>query len=122
MTRFFDDLAAIGPVDIWDGVRARVIDGEQCSFAIVELEPNRVVREHAHPNEQLGMVVAGRVSFRIEDETRDLGPGGAWRIPANAPHEVSVGPNGAVVIDLFAPARADWQALARSEPQPPRWP
>ena len=118
----FDDLAALGPVDVWDSVRARVVDGEQCSFAIVELEPSSVVREHAHPNEQLGMVVTGQVTFRIEDETRELGPGGTWCIPANAPHEVHAGPEGAVVIDVFAPPRADWRALERSEPQAPRWP
>lgn len=118
----FDDLAALGPVDIWDGVRARIVDGEQCSFAIVELGASSVVREHAHPNEQLGMVVSGSVSFRIEDETRELGPGGTWRIPAGAPHEVHTGPEGAVVIDVFAPARDDWRALERSDPQTPRWP
>ncbi len=118
----FDDLAALGPVDIWDGVRARIVDGEQCSFAIVELGASSVVREHAHPNEQLGMVVSGSVSFRIEDETRELGPGGTWRIPAGAPHEVHTGPEGAVVIDVFAPARDDWRALECSDPQTPRWP
>jgi quercetin dioxygenase-like cupin family protein len=118
----FDDLGAIGPVDIWDGVRARIVDGDRCSFAIVELAPGSVVREHAHPNEQLGMVVAGQVSFRIADETRELGPGGTWRIPSDMPHEVHVGTEGAVVIDLFAPARADWQALERSDPVAPRWP
>ena len=29
------------------------------------------------------------------------------------PHEVHTGPEGAVVIDVFAPVRADWQALER---------
>jgi hypothetical protein len=38
------------------------------------------------------------------------------------PHDVVVGPEGAVVVEVFAPRRADWQAIARDEPRPPRWP
>lgn len=101
---------------------ARTVDGEQCSLAIVELDPNSVVAEHAQPNEQLGIVVHGSVVFRIGDERRVLDPGGTWRIPPDTPHEVHAGEDGAVVIDVFAPARDDWQELERSDPQPPRWP
>jgi quercetin dioxygenase-like cupin family protein len=118
----FDDLATIGPIGIWPGVLARTIDGVQCSFAVVELDPDSVVAEHSHANEQLGLVVRGSVSFRVGDETRVLGPGSTWRIPPDVPHEVHTGPEGAVVVDVFAPARADWRALDRSEPTDPRWP
>lgn len=118
----FDDIASADPVRIWDGILARTVDGEQLSLAVVELDPGSVVREHSHENEQLGLVVSGSVTFRIDDETRELGPGGTWQIPPYAPHEVRAGPNGAVVIDAFAPARNDWQALERLPVQSPRWP
>ena len=118
----FADLDGMGPIGIWDGVLARTVDGEQCSFGVVELEPDSVVREHQHPNEQLGIVVSGSVRFRIGDEERDLRPGGTWRIPPNVPHEVTTGPEGAVVLDVFAPPRADWAALERSRPTAARWP
>ena len=68
----FADLDAIGPIGIWNGVLARTVEGEQCSFGVVELEPDSVVREHQHPNEQLGIVVSGSVRFRIGDEEREL--------------------------------------------------
>jgi len=118
----FDDIASAEPVRIWEGVLARTIDGEQLSVAVVELDPGSVVREHSHENELLGLVVSGSVTFRIDDETRELGPGGTWLIPPNAPHEVRAGTEGAVVIDVFAPARDDWQALERLPAQSPRWP
>jgi unsaturated pyranuronate lyase len=60
--------------------------------------------------------------FRIGDDERELAPGGTWSIPANVPHEVTAGPEGAVAIEVFAPARADWQELERHEPSPPAWP
>ena len=101
---------------------ARTVDGEQCSFGVVELDADSVVPEHQHPNEQLGIVVSGSVRFRVGDEERELGPGGTWRIPPNVPHEVTTGPEGAVVLDVFAPPRADWAALERSQPTAARWP
>jgi quercetin dioxygenase-like cupin family protein len=118
----FDQLAGIGPRKIWDGVVVRSVHGERTSFGVVELEAGAHVPEHAHENEQLGLVLRGEVEFRVADERMKLGTGGTWSIPANVPHEVWVGPGGAVVIDVFAPGRDDWQALAQGEPQPPLWP
>ena len=117
-----EDLASLEPIRVWDGVIARAVEGDRCSFAIVELEPSTVVPEHSHDNEQLGMVLSGSVSFRVGDEVRDLEPGGTWRIPPNVGHEVHTGPEGAVVMDVFAPVRADWQALERLDVQQPLWP
>ena len=87
----FDELAAMGPQDIWDGVAVRAVHGERITLGVVELEPNSIVPEHNHENEQLGMVLSGSLRFRIGDESRELGPGGTWCIPANTPHEVVAG-------------------------------
>jgi quercetin dioxygenase-like cupin family protein len=118
----FDDLADLGPQDIWEGVAVRAVHGERVTLGVVELDPGAVVPEHAHDNEQLGMVVSGSMTFRVADETRELGPGGTWRIPSNVPHEVTAGPEGAVVIDVFAPIRADWSRFEPQAPRDPRWP
>lgn len=118
----FDELDLMRPIGIWDGVVARTVDGDLGSMAVVELDPNSVVHEHSHANEQLGMVIQGTVSFRVGDEVRELGPGATWRIPPNVPHEVHTGPDGAVVLDVFSPRRDDWRALERLDARPPRWP
>jgi quercetin dioxygenase-like cupin family protein len=118
----FDDLAGMEPLRIWDGVAARAVEGERSSLAVVELDPGSLVPEHAHANEQLGLVIRGAVEFRVGDETRELGPGSTWCIPGDTPHEVRAGPEGAVVIDVFAPSREDWAAIERDPPRAPRWP
>ena len=118
----FDDLARIGPLPIWEGIAARAVEGERLTLAVVELDPGAVAREHSHENEQLGIVLAGGMTFRIGDETRELGPGDAYTIPSNVPHEATAGADGAVVIDVFAPPRADWKALEPGESRAPRWP
>jgi quercetin dioxygenase-like cupin family protein len=118
----FDELARIVPLPIWDGIVARIVDGERLTLAVVELDPAAVAAEHAHENEQLGIVLKGSMSFRVGDEQRELGPGETWTIPSNTPHEAIAGPDGAVVIDVFAPPRADWSGF---DPLPARatlWP
>jgi quercetin dioxygenase-like cupin family protein len=118
----FDDIQGLPVIQVWDTVVARAVHGERQSLAVVELEPDAIVPEHRHENEQLGLVLSGSLTFRIADETRQLGPGETWTIPSKVPHEVTAGPEGAVVIDVFAPVRADWEELQKSEPRPGRWP
>ncbi|MGH2385925.1 MAG: hypothetical protein ACRDGB_12870, partial [Candidatus Limnocylindria bacterium] len=59
---------------------------------------------------------------RFGDERRVLGPGGTWRIRSDVPHEAVAGPEGAVVIDVFAPIRSDWDALPVLAAVAPAWP
>ena len=118
------DLADQPLLKIWgETVRARRIEGEKITLAIVELEPNAVVPEHRHAAEQIGMVITGQMHFTVDGETRDLRPGGTWRIPSDRPHDVVAGPEGAVVIDTFSPIRSDWDEKDVVQPSPaPRWP
>jgi len=62
------------------------------------------------------------VVFRVGDESGNLGPGGIWRIPANTPHTVTGGDQGAVVVDIFSPPRDDWAARETLEPRQTVWP
>ena len=118
----FEDLADIPPQGIWDRIAARALHGEELTLSVVELDPGAVAAEHSHPNEQLGIVLRGSIDFRVGGERRELGPGGTWVIPAGTTHEAVAGPDGAVVIDVFAPPRADWQGVETEPPRAPRWP
>ena len=117
----FEDLEAIAPQRIWEGILARSVNGQRITMAVVELDPGAVVPDHHHENEQLGIVLQGALTFRVGEETRELGPGGTWRILSETPHEVEAGPDGAVVIDVFTPVRSDWAELERQDPSAPRW-
>ncbi|MFC6901238.1 cupin domain-containing protein [Nonomuraea dietziae] len=84
--------------------------------------PHGLVPEHRHVNEQIGLCLQGTLTFRVGQETRGLGPGGTWRILAHVPHEAQAGPEGAVVVEVFAPVRDDWAELEQAAPATPRWP
>jgi quercetin dioxygenase-like cupin family protein len=116
------DLGELDPIRVWEGIRARTVEGDQVTLAIVELDPNAEVPEHTHSAEQNGMVIRGEMRFRIGDEERVLGPGGTWRILGGVPHTATAGPEGAEVIDAFSPIRSDWQAFEVLPRETPRWP
>lgn len=118
------DIADVPALDVWgDTVQARVVSGANASLAVVELAPGAIVPEHRHAHEQLGMCLEGSITFTVDGERRTLGPGGTWRIPSDRPHDAVAGPDGAVVVDIFSPIRADWSALpASAERATPRWP
>src|SRR5918912_2851478 len=98
----FGDVGTSDPLRIWDGVTGWAIDAGRVTLALIELDANSVVPEHSHENEQVGVLLRGSMRFRIGDEARDLAPGGTWRIPPNAPHDVHTGPDGATLVEVFA--------------------
>ncbi len=116
------DLESILPIRVWEGVRGRRVESERITMSVVELDANAIVPEHRHPNEQLGILLRGTLRFRVGEEERELRPSGTWRMLGGVPHEVHVGPEGAVVMDIFSPLRDDWNALPVAEPRPLFWP
>jgi quercetin dioxygenase-like cupin family protein len=118
----FESLRDIRPHVLREGITARAVEGERMTMAVVELEPNLVMPAHHHENEQLGFIIAGSMVMRIGNEERELHPGDTYSIPSDVSHDVVAGPDGATVVDVFAPVRADWREMKRLDPHAPRWP
>lgn len=62
---------------------------------------------HAHPYEQTGYLVQGRLRLRIGDEEFDAGAGDSWCIPMNVEHGARAVED-AVAIEVFSPVREDY--------------
>jgi quercetin dioxygenase-like cupin family protein len=122
VTSPFRNLREIAPQQLGPGYLARAVHGARVTFAVVEVAPHAELPEHSHGNEQLGIVLEGSVSFRIGEEERTIAAGGTWTIPPEVPHRVIGGEEGAVVLDVFAPAREEWKQLAAGAPCAPGWP
>jgi quercetin dioxygenase-like cupin family protein len=118
----YDAVSELRPYAIWNGALARAVHGERITVGIVELEPNLEVPEHKHENEQVGFVLQGRVTMVIDGDARALDVGGTYVIPGNVPHSASTGPEGATVVDVFNPVRADWEQAERLDARPGKWP
>lgn len=80
---------------------------QNMTVARLEIAKGAVVPEHSHINEQLSLIVSGRMLFHFPDKTIEGGPGDMVEIPPNVPHRVEFLED-CVVFDLFAPVREDW--------------
>jgi quercetin dioxygenase-like cupin family protein len=93
---------------IFPGVEIQTTAGANLMLSVVRLEPESVVIEHAHPHEQMGILLEGRLEFTVGGVTRLLGPGDKWRIPGGVVHSVRALDQAAVALDVFHPIREDY--------------
>jgi quercetin dioxygenase-like cupin family protein len=94
--------------EIFPGVEIRTTAGRGIMLSVVRLEPGSVVADHAHPHEQMGILLEGRLEFTVGGVTRVLGPGEIWRIPGDVVHGVRALDGPAVALDVFHPIREDY--------------
>jgi quercetin dioxygenase-like cupin family protein len=104
-----DELPSFSPAP---GVVMSVMSGLNVMTNWVRIEPNGSVPLHAHPHEQLGLVLEGAITMHIADQSRTLTPGHCYAIPGNLPHAAEAGPDGCLVVDVFSPVREEYVAAA----------
>ncbi len=114
-----DQLPAFAP---FPGITMQAVTGTRLMAIWVTLDPFFEVPSHRHPHEQLGIVLEGRLTLTIGDETRVLGPGEAYAIPPDLPHGATTAAEGCAVIDIFTPPRDDYRdgtaSVVGTEPEP----
>src|SRR3954454_24193418 len=93
---------------LFPGVSIFPTAGNAMMLSMVTFEPGSVVPDHAHPHEQMGVMISGRLEFTVGGVTRVLGPGNSWRIPGGVVHRVRALEGPAVALDVFHPIREDY--------------
>ncbi len=93
---------------LFPGVEIRTTAGQEMMLSVVTFEPDSFVPDHAHPHEQMGIMLAGQLEFTIGGQVKVLGPGDQWRIPGGVRHSVKTIHGTAVALDVFHPIREDY--------------
>ena len=75
---------------ILPGVTRQVIHGARESVVRYVYAPGAVFPRHAHAEEQVTLVVRGRIAFEVGCGRHELCPGEALVIPGGAPHGAAV--------------------------------
>lgn len=91
------------------GIGTSIFVGDQAMFSVVEFEPNAVGSVHQHPEEQWGVLLEGSGTRIQNGEEVPVEEGAFWRTPGDVPHGFIAGPDGARVLDVFAPPREDYR-------------
>jgi quercetin dioxygenase-like cupin family protein len=109
MSVYFPGPDELGRHTIFPGVTIQTAAAERMMLSLVDIAPRAVVEEHAHPHEQVGMVVTGRAVFVIGGEEKTLGPGDLYRIPGNVRHKVRALEEPVRALDIFTPVRDEYR-------------
>jgi unsaturated pyranuronate lyase len=100
----------INPVEIFGGVyRRTIVWGERAMVVEVSLPKGSIVTPHAHPHEQCGYLVSGRIEFTVEGQSHVVEPGGGWAVPGDAVHSV-VALEDSIAVDVFSPVRDEYRS------------
>ena len=109
MSHYFPGRDECSRHTIFPGVTIQTCAADKMMLSVVDLAPHAVVEEHAHPHEQVGMVLEGRAVFWIGGEEKTLGPGDLYRIPGEVRHRVVALDAPVRALDIFYPVREEYR-------------
>jgi quercetin dioxygenase-like cupin family protein len=96
----FIDIPSLELKDFRPGIKSWAQIGEQQIMAIMTIEVGMEDAGHSHPFEQSGMVLEGVFKLTIAGETKSLGPGQGYFIPAGIHHGWSVTAGPVKIMDI----------------------
>jgi quercetin dioxygenase-like cupin family protein len=109
MARFFPTPAECGHHTIFGGTPIRTFAGDHVQLSLVDVPVGGVIDWHSHVNEQIGMVIAGTLTFTIGDEEKTLTAGDFYFIPGGVRHRVVAVDGPAQALDVFYPIREEYK-------------
>ncbi len=100
--------------EVYPGIVRRVLQGDCQTMVRYDYAAGSVFPVHAHPQEQITVVISGEIEFTINDEPVTLRAGQAALIPANMPHGARVpGTSSVETFNALSPRRDEQPAPAR---------
>ena len=94
--------------ELFPGAQSGLVSGEHIMLSFLEMAEGAVLPEHAHPEEQAGLVLEGSIRLRIGHEEKVLEPGHAYIVPPNVSHSGIILEGPLRVLDIFSPPRDDY--------------
>jgi len=92
-----------------EGLETRIFPGEQAMLSVVRAAPNSTGSIHSHPQEQWGVMLEGSGVRSQDGVDHPVKAGDFWRTPGGVEHGFTAGPQGSVVLDIFAPPRDEYR-------------
>lgn len=99
-------LFAAEKMGLFPGIDAQIFAGKNIMVMRVELAQGAIAVAHAHPHEQLSIVLQGEITFVIGEEQKTLKTGDAVVIPSDMLHSAEA-VHACELIEVFSPVRED---------------
>ncbi len=104
----FIALSALEEKEIVAGFHAKFAHTENMTAAFWRVEAGAELPEHAHPHEQISIVISGKFEMTLDGETQILDAGMIALIPSNIKHSGRAITN-CEIRDIFYPIREDYR-------------
>ena len=104
----FVDLSTLSEKEVVSGFHGKFVHSENMTTSFWRIEAGAALPEHAHPNEQISVVVAGNFEMTLDGETLLLEKGKVALIPANVKHSGRALTD-CEIMDVFYPVREDYR-------------
>ena len=102
-----------GYINPLEGIEQKtLVYGERSLLTEFRLKGGCVIPRHAHPYEQTGYMIKGKMRLTIDTESFDVEAGDSWSVPLNVEHGVEVKED-ALVVEVFSPLREDYLPKAK---------
>jgi quercetin dioxygenase-like cupin family protein len=88
--------------------------GEKTLISEFHMTRDSLLPRHAHPYEQTGYLISGRIRLTIGEAAHEANPGDCWCIPAGVEHQAQILQD-SVAIEVFAPLREDYLPFYQPE-------
>lgn len=95
----------VAPAAVAPGIDARTLVGDHLSATVFELAAHAPIPRHAHPNEELGVVLRGGLRLECGGEVFTVTAGSSFFVPADAVHEGAALEDGCTLLECYAPPR-----------------
>jgi quercetin dioxygenase-like cupin family protein len=84
-----------------------LVHGDKTLMVEFRLNKDASLPMHAHPHEQAGYLVKGRIRLTIGSDIHEVLEGDSWCIPGGMLHSAEIIED-AVAIEVFSPVREDY--------------
>jgi quercetin dioxygenase-like cupin family protein len=101
--------------DILQGIKIKtLVFGEKTLMTEFKLKKGSLLPDHAHPFEQTGYLLKGKIVLHIGDNRYEMNQGDSWSIPENIPHKAEIIEDSAA-LEIFSPVREDYKKYFAKE-------
>ena len=87
--------------------RRTLVHGAATLMTEFRMERGAVLPRHAHPHEQTGYLVRGRLRLTVGADAFEALPGASWTIPGGVEHGADVLED-SLAVEVFSPVREDY--------------
>lgn len=106
--------------DVLPGISRQVLHGERQTMVRYVYQPGAVFPQHSHPEEQITVVISGRIQFDVAGRIVELGPGGVAVLPSYVPHgAVVLGDEAVETFNAMSPRRDSSPSFPSGEGREP---